>query len=184
MRYLKSKIMTKIIIHIFVIIHCLPASRHWIRSIQIVNIIISLRTQCASIILIKQASFFYWANITSSCPKITKGPPAEDRIFSAVIMTLPQLIINCLSKCDGSCLHLNCVRQSLRKISWDKCVYWSLVVQVYIIYHLGKYFIHYRTIRDWGKKLSTNLIRPNMLKSIYLIILLYYWFWILIHYII
>ena len=129
-------------------------------------------------------SRFFWTNICKSILLISKYPPAEDCIFPTVIITLPQLIINCLSKCDGSCLHLNCVRQSLRKISWDKCVYWSLVVQVYIIYHLGKYFIHYRTIRDWGKKLSTNLIRPNMLKSIYLIILLNYWFWILIHYII
>ena len=132
MRYLKSKIMTKIIIYVFVIIHCLPASRHWIRSIQIVNIIISLRTQCASIILIKQASFFYWTNITSSCQRITKDSKAKDHIFPAVIITLSYLIKNCLSKCRGSCLQQNFVNLVFRKISWDICVYWSLIVQVHI----------------------------------------------------
>ena len=127
-------------------------------------------------------SLFYWTNISSSYHVITKDPPTEDHIFPTVIIALSYLIVNCLSKCDGSCLHQNFVSLGTRKISWNFCVYWSLIVQIHILLHLGKYFIHYRTVRDWGKKLSTNLMRPIFLINIYLIILLYYWFWILIQF--
>ena len=129
-------------------------------------------------------SLFYWTNISSSYHVITKDPPTEDHIFPTVIIALSYLIINCLSKCDGSCLHQNFVNWVFRKISWDFCVYWSLIVQVQIVYHIRQYFIHYRTVWYRGKKLSTNLMIIVWLISIYLIKLLYYWFRILYQFII
>ena len=130
MRYLKSKIITKIIIYISHIIFFHPVSRQWIRSIQRANIIIFFRIPSTTLILIKQMSSIYWTNISSSSIIITEDSPAEDHIFPTVIITLPQLIINCLTNCDGSCLHQNFVLLGFRKIPRDVCVYWSLIVQI------------------------------------------------------